>query len=74
MHSAPEAQVHQSDEAEHFAPSEPQLRDPVSDDKYTYIIMRNCKKNQQNNHNQLVNKQKSWYSFQSIRNGNRTQK
>jgi len=44
MRSAQEGQVHQNDEAKHFAPSEPQLRDPVSGDKYTYIIIRNCKK------------------------------
>lgn len=37
MHWALEAQERQSDEAMYCVPSEPQLHDPISDDKYTCI-------------------------------------
>jgi hypothetical protein len=48
MHSVLEAPVHQSGEAMHYAPSEPQLHDPVSGDIYTCILMNDHKKSTQN--------------------------
>lgn len=48
MHSVLEAPEHQSDVAMHYAPSEPQLHDPVSGDIYTCILTSDHKKSKQN--------------------------
>lgn len=48
MHSVLEALEHQSDEAMHYAPSEPQLHDPVSGDIYTCILISDHEKSKRN--------------------------
>jgi len=48
MHSVLEDPEHQSVGAMHYAPSEPQLHDPVSDDIYTCILISGHKKSKQN--------------------------